>query len=327
MPGRERRPGPCRGRRGTLAQQEARAGIALLSPTLIVVLVMVVLPILWTIVIAFQSLRLRNLRTRLFDFQFTLDNFEHGADLARVPGGPQGHPDLQRRRDLPVDRPGAGRRPGGAQAVQGPHPRAGVDAAALCGPGGGGHLRLADHAQPRARHRERHRHRPARLGGAHPVPGAADGHHQHLRPRPGGAAGPDRGHPLPGLALLPVLVPVHPGPAPGPARRARRGRPGRRGHPPAAVLAHHPAPAPGRHRPADGAPVHLDLQRVRRHLPAHPGRRRHRGGLGAGVPLPHRPRRHRRRRRPLAGAGPAAGGAAVPLLPLLRQPGEEAKAI
>jgi multiple sugar transport system permease protein len=61
--------------RGTLAQQEARAGIALLSPTLIVVLVMVVLPILWTIVIAFQSLRLRNLRTRLFDFQFTLDNF------------------------------------------------------------------------------------------------------------------------------------------------------------------------------------------------------------------------------------------------------------
>ncbi|HEV3496120.1 MAG TPA: sugar ABC transporter permease, partial [Actinomycetes bacterium] len=53
-------------RRGrTLAQQEARAGLTLLSPTLIVVLAMVVLPILWTIVIAFQSLRLRNLRTRL----------------------------------------------------------------------------------------------------------------------------------------------------------------------------------------------------------------------------------------------------------------------
>jgi multiple sugar transport system permease protein len=69
-------PAGGRRRRGrTLAQQEARAGIALLSPTLIVVLFMVVLPILWTIVIAFQSLRLRNLRTRLFDFQFTLDNF------------------------------------------------------------------------------------------------------------------------------------------------------------------------------------------------------------------------------------------------------------
>ena len=63
--------------RGTLAQQEARAGIALLSPTLVVVLVMVVLPILWTIVIAFQNLRLRNLRTRLFDFQFTVRNFDN----------------------------------------------------------------------------------------------------------------------------------------------------------------------------------------------------------------------------------------------------------
>jgi multiple sugar transport system permease protein len=64
-------------RRGrTLAQQEARAGLTLLSPTLVVVLVMVVIPILWTIVIAFQSLRLRNLRTRLFDWQFTLDNFQ-----------------------------------------------------------------------------------------------------------------------------------------------------------------------------------------------------------------------------------------------------------
>src|SRR5688572_29495928 len=68
--GRSRRRGP------TLAQQEARAGLTLLSPTLIVVLVMVVLPILWTIVIAFQSLRLRNLRNRLFDFSFTLENFQ-----------------------------------------------------------------------------------------------------------------------------------------------------------------------------------------------------------------------------------------------------------
>ena len=37
---------------------------------------MVVLPILWTLVLAFQRIRLRNLRTRLFDFQYTLDNFE-----------------------------------------------------------------------------------------------------------------------------------------------------------------------------------------------------------------------------------------------------------
>jgi ABC-type sugar transport system permease subunit len=65
-----------------------------------VVLVMVVVPILWTIVIAFQDLRLGNLRSRLFD------------------------------------------------------------AAAVGGPGGGGHLRLADHAQPQARHHQRHRGRP-----------------------------------------------------------------------------------------------------------------------------------------------------------------------
>ena len=71
------RPKEPRQRRGTLAQQEARAGLALLSPTLVVVLVMVVLPILWTIVIAFQSLRLRNLRTRLFDFEFTIKNFDN----------------------------------------------------------------------------------------------------------------------------------------------------------------------------------------------------------------------------------------------------------
>src|SRR5215212_5853495 len=70
QPAKPKRRGP------TLAQQEARAGITLLSPTLIVVLFMVVLPILWTIVIAFQSLRLRNLRARLFDFQFTLGNFD-----------------------------------------------------------------------------------------------------------------------------------------------------------------------------------------------------------------------------------------------------------
>src|SRR5512132_2922191 len=72
-------PGDRSGRRGpTLAQQEARAGIALLAPTLIVVLLRVVLPIVWTIVIAFQSLRLRNLRAGLFDFQFNLDNFHTG---------------------------------------------------------------------------------------------------------------------------------------------------------------------------------------------------------------------------------------------------------
>src|SRR5215218_7329862 len=61
----------------TLRQQEARAGLALLSPTLVVVLAVVVLPILWTFLIAFQRLRLRDLRrTGIFGADLTLRNFE-----------------------------------------------------------------------------------------------------------------------------------------------------------------------------------------------------------------------------------------------------------
>ena len=64
------RPGP------TLRQQENRAGLTLLSPTLIVVLAVVVLPILWTIFIAFRDLRLRDLReVGIFGSRFTLENF------------------------------------------------------------------------------------------------------------------------------------------------------------------------------------------------------------------------------------------------------------
>jgi multiple sugar transport system permease protein len=60
----------------TLARADARAGLALISPTLIIVLVMVVLPILWTIVLAFQRLRLLNLRSSGLFGEFTLSNFE-----------------------------------------------------------------------------------------------------------------------------------------------------------------------------------------------------------------------------------------------------------
>ncbi|HEX2221091.1 MAG TPA: sugar ABC transporter permease [Candidatus Limnocylindria bacterium] len=60
----------------TLRQQESRAGVALLSPTLVVVLAVVVLPILWTIFIAFRDLRLRDIReVGIFGAGFTLDNF------------------------------------------------------------------------------------------------------------------------------------------------------------------------------------------------------------------------------------------------------------
>jgi multiple sugar transport system permease protein len=66
--GQRRRPGP-------LARREARAGLALISPTLVVVLVMVIIPVLWTLMLAFQDVRLINLRqTGLFG-NYTLDNF------------------------------------------------------------------------------------------------------------------------------------------------------------------------------------------------------------------------------------------------------------
>ncbi len=60
----------------SLARSDARAGIALISPTLVIVIFMVVLPILWTVMLAFRPLSLLNLiATGLFGTDFTLDNF------------------------------------------------------------------------------------------------------------------------------------------------------------------------------------------------------------------------------------------------------------
>jgi multiple sugar transport system permease protein len=60
----------------TLREQENRAGLTFISPTLVVVIAAVVLPILWTIFIAFRDLRLRDLRAvGIFGSSFTLDNF------------------------------------------------------------------------------------------------------------------------------------------------------------------------------------------------------------------------------------------------------------
>ena len=60
---------------GPLARRDARTGLVLISPTLIVVVVMVIVPVLWTLMLAFQDVRLINLRrTGLFG-RYTLDNF------------------------------------------------------------------------------------------------------------------------------------------------------------------------------------------------------------------------------------------------------------
>src|SRR4051794_31309433 len=68
---------PSGGRRPlTRRQRENRAGLGYLSPTLIVVLVVVVLPILWTVMLAFQRIRLINLRRAGVFGQYTLGNLE-----------------------------------------------------------------------------------------------------------------------------------------------------------------------------------------------------------------------------------------------------------
>jgi multiple sugar transport system permease protein len=65
-----------RGRPPTLAEQENRAGLIFITPTLVIVLIAVVVPILWTIFIAFRELRLRDLRAvGIFGSTFTFDNF------------------------------------------------------------------------------------------------------------------------------------------------------------------------------------------------------------------------------------------------------------
>ena len=66
---------PSGPRSRTLAERDARFGQLLLAPTLLIVLVVVVLPILWTVVLAFQDLRLIDLRRRGLFGAFTLDNF------------------------------------------------------------------------------------------------------------------------------------------------------------------------------------------------------------------------------------------------------------
>lgn len=59
----------------SLRQRENRDGLLLISPTLLVVLAVVVLPILWTVVLAFQRIRLIDIRSAgLFD-GYTPRNF------------------------------------------------------------------------------------------------------------------------------------------------------------------------------------------------------------------------------------------------------------
>ncbi|OHX02650.1 carbohydrate ABC transporter permease [Micromonospora sp. WMMB235] len=72
-PERPRRPGR---RPLTLLRRESRAGLALVTPTLLVVVAVIGIPIVWTVVLAFQRVRLATLRkTGLFG-ELTLDNID-----------------------------------------------------------------------------------------------------------------------------------------------------------------------------------------------------------------------------------------------------------
>ncbi len=63
--------------RGTRARRDSRAGMALVSPTVIVVFVMVVLPVLWALVLSFQRIRLLQIRrVDLLGGEYTFRNYD-----------------------------------------------------------------------------------------------------------------------------------------------------------------------------------------------------------------------------------------------------------
>lgn len=77
-------PVPRTGRKmSPMAKADQRAGLSLISPTLIIVVVMIVLPILWTIMLAFQKIRLLNLRTVGILGNYSVSNF---AEVFSSPG-------------------------------------------------------------------------------------------------------------------------------------------------------------------------------------------------------------------------------------------------
>ncbi|MEV1160057.1 sugar ABC transporter permease [Micromonospora chokoriensis] len=74
-PTRER-PGRARRRPMTLRRRESRAGLGLVAPTVLVTIAVIGIPIVWTVVLAFQRVRLATLRkTGLFG-EFTMDNID-----------------------------------------------------------------------------------------------------------------------------------------------------------------------------------------------------------------------------------------------------------
>src|ERR671914_244526 len=65
-----------RKRRRTLTQRDAQLGLSLMTPTLLIVLVIIVFPLLWSIVISFQRLRLIEIGRADFFRPLSLANYE-----------------------------------------------------------------------------------------------------------------------------------------------------------------------------------------------------------------------------------------------------------
>lgn len=67
------------------ARREARAGLAMVSPTFIVILVMVILPVIWAVLLSFKRIRLIDLQNvNLFSGPFSTHNYDqllHGTDF------------------------------------------------------------------------------------------------------------------------------------------------------------------------------------------------------------------------------------------------------
>jgi len=71
------RPRRYRRARSARVKEDRRTGYLLISPTVVIVFAMVVLPILWTFSLAFQHVRLLNLRTTGVIGDYSLDNFDN----------------------------------------------------------------------------------------------------------------------------------------------------------------------------------------------------------------------------------------------------------
>ena len=130
-------------RRLTRAQRDARAGLAMVSPTFVVIVVMVILPVIWALILSFERIRLIQLQSvDLLTGPYTLRNYELllGSDdfwsallttLQYSVFGTTGAIVLGLIAALLVRRPFRGR-----------GPRARGDAAAVGGARGGHHVRV-----------------------------------------------------------------------------------------------------------------------------------------------------------------------------------------